>query len=88
MKELRPIWIEIIGRTGALVVSGRLTEPVKPPRGRTFICRFVLPSGLAIEPRRVRWDEDEGHFVAEFETHGETNGRLSAALVFEDPPVY
>lgn len=78
-----PVTLEIHGQSGALNLSGRISDLPGNLTNSRFICFLDPEAGEPLAPVRQEWDEATGDFLIEFDHSEDVRWRLKAAVVFQ-----
>ena len=76
-----PVPLTIFGKTGNLMIAGRITGLPAGVDHSRLICRLEVPDGASLSPDQCRWDPKDGNFVVSFEGVEGIEGTLRAAVV-------
>lgn len=80
---VKPLVLQVYGRSGGLKISGRISGLPKGVFGSDLVCLLDVGKESPLVPTRYEWREETGDFLAEFEAGEGTRGRLRAAVLCE-----
>ncbi len=76
-----PVPLTIFGKTGNLMIAGRITglpAGITPSR---LICLLEMPGGTVLSPVHCRWDPEDGNFAVSFDGVEAIEGTLRIAVL-------
>ena len=76
-----PVPLTIFGKTGNLMIGGRIMSPPAGMNPSRLICLLEMPDGTVLSPVHCRWDPEDGNFAASFAGVEEIEGTLRVAVV-------
>lgn len=83
VQSINPLVMKLHGRSGELILSGRIQDLPKDVHGSRLICFLEPEGGPPVSPVRCEWKAETGDFMLAFSCAEDTVWRLKAAVVFE-----